>query len=731
MAPRRPKSLQTLPLFLVAGVFLGVFMASPASAQYFGRNKIQYEQFDWHTLETEHLDVYYYPEMQEIAENGAYFAEEIYEELENRFDFSLNHRVPIIFYSSNLHFKQTNITPGFIPDGVGGFFEFLKGRVVIPANGNIHQFRRVIRHELVHVFTYSKLTRVLRDHRQPVDRLLPLWFTEGLAEYWSGEPDHQHEMIMRDAIASNFFVPLQNLNRIAGSFVMYKEGEALCRFVAEEYGEERILALIENAWRDTDFHKVMEFVLHEEFETISNKWTAWVREQYLPDLEDADIPSLVAEAVAARGFNMKPVVYERHDGSQEVIYLANVSGYTNVYSMPVDEDFQPLGDPEIIIRGERSVEYEAFHLFESRMDVSETGLLAFVTKRGERDVVHVYNLESRQREDTFHFENLVAVYSPTWSPDARQVAFTGIDSGGLGDLFVFDRDSKQLRRLTRDSYDDRDPDWSPDGRYLVFSSDRTATGHDGSHNLFTYDFATDAIQYVTYGSHQDMSPRWSPDGSQVVFISSRRESDGKFSGQDIWVADMTRDPGEARPLAAVDSLELTSSQLGDPDESRREEHSEPEAEEIEIPGGSVAERQFPASVLEHGARADASQPSDSLMGYARPLHQLTSFTSAAYDPVWTSRDRLIFSTFEDFRFTIRQLQIDSLLVSPRSTMLSTVPRERDLWSYERIAIEDTTQRVRYRPKYALDIAQGGVSTNPVLGTSGGAVVSFSDIMGDD
>lgn len=713
---------------MLAGLLAGV-LSNSAYAQYFGRNKIQYEQFDWHILKTEHLDIYYYPEMREIAENGAYFAEEAYKELENRFDFSLNHRVPMIFYSSNLHFKQTNITPGFIPDGVGGFFEFLKGRVVIPANGDIHRFRRVIRHELVHVFTFSKLGRVLRDHRQPADRLLPLWFTEGLAEYWSGEPDFQHEMIMRDAMASNFFVPLDDLDRIAGSFVMYKEGEALCRFISEEYAEERLLALIENAWRDVDFVNVMEFVLDEDFEVISDKWGEWLREQYLPELKTADIPSLTAEPIAGRGFNMKPVVHERADGTREVIYISNQTGYTNVYAMEVDNDYQPLGDADILVEGERSEEFEAFHHFESRMDISSNSLLAFVTKRGENDVIHVYDLIDRSRVDLFHFSNLVAVYSPTWSPDGRQIAFTAIDKGGLADLFIYDRDTEQLRRLTRDSYNDRDPDWSPDGQRLVFSSDRTSTGENGAQNLFTYDFTSDEIDYVTFGPHRDMSPRWSPDGSQIVFASARKQEDGQYSAQDLWVVDMGSEQME--PVLAftqIDSLSAVGklsaaepSVVTDSLTSFEQEHDHQ----------PVASTLRPAEDGLVDTSVEGPVQRDSLIGYGRPLRQLTAFTSAAYDPVWTSEDRLVFSTFENFRFTVRQMDVDSLLSAPRTSQISVIPEERPLWTFKRITISDSTDRVRYRRKYALDIAQGGLSTDPVLGGAGGAVISLSDVMGND
>src|SRR5436309_14529083 len=93
-------------------LILSVFLASSASSQffYFGRNKVQYTDFDWHVLKTEHFDVYYYPEMKGLAERGAFFAEESYKMLEVKFNHSLNNRIPLIFYSSYLHFQQTNST---------------------------------------------------------------------------------------------------------------------------------------------------------------------------------------------------------------------------------------------------------------------------------------------------------------------------------------------------------------------------------------------------------------------------------------------------------------------------------------------------------------------------------------------------------------------------------------------------------------------------------------------
>ncbi|HEX7069593.1 MAG TPA: BamA/TamA family outer membrane protein, partial [Rhodothermales bacterium] len=601
-----------------------------------------------------------------------------YTDLHNRFNFALNERVPMIFYSSNIHFRQTNTTPGFIPDGVGGFFEFLKGRVVIPANGNIHQFRRVVRHELVHVFTHARVLRSMRDHRIAADHFLPLWFTEGIAEYWSGEPDYQHEMVIRDAIYSNFLVPLDDMNRISGSYLMYKQGEAICRFIAEEYGEEKLLDLMTNFWKDRDFRVVMEVTLRDEYYAISQKWHDWLKRQYYPEMDDVDVPSLLTERIASQGFSSKPAQYRFADGTRKVYYMGNQGGYTNVYQVELDANGQPIGKPEELIRGERSDRFEAFHLFESRISISAQGKLAFVTKSGGTDVIHVYDLEADEMGPTFAFDGLIAAYSPSWSPDGTRIVFSSIDATGFSDLYVYNIEDGTLSRLTNDHYDDRDPAWSPDGSRLVFSSDRTSYGADNAYNLFTYDFDDGQIAYVTQGDHHDFSPRWSPDGQQIVFTSARRDSTGRFTGQNIWIADAPRS-----------------------------------AEGVQVAAASVAP-------------APATPPAP-----VWRLRQLTNLSTALFDPYWTDDGGLIFTSFENFRFTIRQMgNVDRLLKAPKKEIIPTVPVHGESWAYARIGLDDV-ERVRYRRKYDLDIAQGAVSQNPVWGTTGGAIMAFSDMLGDD
>jgi hypothetical protein len=640
-------------------LFLGLLLASaaPAHAQFFsfGRNKVQYTAFDWQVLKTEHFDIYYYPAMKALAERGACFAEEAYTTLEGRFNHTLAGRVPLIFYSSHLHFQQTNTTGGFIPEGVGGFFEFLKGRVVIPSDGSTAQFRHVIRHELVHVFMHSKLARVMADHRRTQDRMPPLWFTEGLAEYWSTDWDTQAEMVMRDAVLSDIAVGLADMDRIYGSFLMYKEGQNALGYISRTFGEEKILLMMENFWRTGSFNEILKLTIGRTYEQFDREWLYALKKSTYPLLAKTDLPSIVTINVARDGFNAKPVVFRR-DSVREVYFIGNQSGYTSIYRTPLDRKDTETSRASVVIQGEQSDRFEAFHPFRTRMDISRRGTLAFVTKSGENDVLHLFNVMTDEIIDTYRLRGIVAIGSTSWSPDGNRLVFSALDEAGMSDLYMLTPETHELRRLTTDVYDDRDPAWSPDGRTVAFSSDRTPFGEHGKYNLFRYDCATGAIDYLTYGDESHLAPAWSPDGGMLAFTSDAGGS------QNIWVLDMTH-----------------RDSLGE-----------------------------------------------------RTMKQVTRFTTAAFDPAWAGDGSIVFATFENFSFQIRMLDSVSRVLDTTAVVRTvTVAGRTQPWEPPVLAGAASSGMQRYAGDYSLDIAQSAIATDPVFGTSGGAFVSLSDLLGND
>lgn len=485
---------------------------------YFGRNKVQFNNFEWKILKTEHFDIYYYDSLFSIASIGANIAEEAFTEYQIKFNHYIAHKIPLIFYNTHNHFEQTNITPGFIPEGVGGFFEFVKGRVVIPYLGSLGQFRHVIRHELTHVFMTTKILRTMKEHRIPAERFPPLWFTEGLAEYMSTEWDEQSNMALKDAVLSGYFRNLRAIEEISGSYLMYKEGQAFLEFVAHVYGPEKVQMLIEDFWMYERFTKLVEYVLGEKLEKIDERWEYFLRQKYFPLYQRFAPFTQNAKKLPPTGYSFSPVHYS--DANEDAIYfVANADGYASIYKTKKDTVEGEFLPPELVLRGEKSEDLEAFHLLQPAMSVTKNGILAFVTKSGEHDLIHFYDIRSGEEIGNFGTSFLISISSPAFSPDGGQVAFSAIDTRGYTDLFILNWQDGVLRRLTDDYYDDKEPCFSADGKELYFSSDRTTGKYAGRYNIFSMSLLTGHITYKTYTGYNCISPKAFND--KIYFVAEK------------------------------------------------------------------------------------------------------------------------------------------------------------------------------------------------------------------
>ena len=426
----------------------------------FGKNKVQYDEFRWQKMNTPHFDLYFYPEEEELATYAARMAEEGFAELQRKFAHTVQRRVPLIIYSSHVYFEQTNVIPGMLPEGVAGFTEFLKGRVALPLSGSMPDFERVLHHELVHVFMFDRIRTVLRSRGINQFRASPLWFSEGLAEFWSTDMDSYGDMIIRDALFSGRLVPISTMSRINGTFQLYKEGQSICAFMSDRYGEDVFERLLGNWWRSEKFEEIFEVTTGESLAELDKAWQYSVRKALLPDIEDADPPSQLAEALTTTGFNLKPVPIAASSAdidSLDLVFFRSDQGYTYIARQALTG-----GQPVVVVEGERSASYESLHPLGTSLAVTADGRwLAFSAKHGGRDRLHIWNLELGEEERTLSFDDIVAISSPSWSPDGSRLVFSGAEPGGRTDLYIVDIASGSAEALTDDIFHDRDPDWIP------------------------------------------------------------------------------------------------------------------------------------------------------------------------------------------------------------------------------------------------------------------------------
>ncbi|HEY2806998.1 MAG TPA: hypothetical protein VGI92_14155 [Gemmatimonadales bacterium] len=501
--------------------------AVPAYAQFdlFGSNKIQYRNLDWRTLRGEHVDLYFYPDEEELARVALTYAEDSYRELELRFRLPVLTRIPMVIYASHYDFEQTNLLPFQPPEGLLGFTEFGRSRVALPFRGDYAEFRHTIRHELVHVFQLARgrLSARLAPRLRSIQ--FPLWFTEGSAEYFSAGEDTQDDMILRDITQSGRLPTIEQLT-YAGGGIVYPIGGTMIRFLADTYGEWRIIQCFDDAWKYESFDELLTAVFGKTPRELSAEWQYHMKQVWYPSVETQRPLALGGRRLAQLA--LKPAVWTPPgDTIPQVLYISPRTGYTNIYSVSLRG-----GKPTTVVSGERTAQLESFHSFDSRMDVDSAGVLVFATRYMERDALVFWDIQNRRLVGRYQFPGIVSILSPAWSPDRSSVVFSGLTFSGSSDLYVLHLAGDSLERLTNDRYNDTDPSYSPDGKQIVFSSDRTPFGPDGGANLFIMDLATKQTRYLTYGNWRDKGPRWTPQG-MVTFTSDRR------GVQDIYVVDST------------------------------------------------------------------------------------------------------------------------------------------------------------------------------------------------
>jgi hypothetical protein len=557
---------------LSLAIFLAGAAASPrpVEAQYFGRNKVQYKTFDFEVLKTEHFDIYYYPEMEQITPQAARMAERWYARIARLLDHQLEGRQPLILYASHPDFEQTNAIFGEIGESTGGVTEVLKRRIVLPLAGTLNESDHVLGHELVHAFQFD-ITSITGDggvgFRGPTALLLPLWFIEGMAEFLSVGPVDAHTaMWMRDAAACNCRLPtLRDLTTRQYEYFPYRWGQAFWAFVAGTWGDEAVGKVLKVAGRSGNPQQALEAVLQITVPELEAEWHQAIYDAYadvaadalgpgveilpvvprdpddvldpdapeaqredvkqLADLDDlpplpqhGDASQIVSRQRGAGGLNVGPSVSP--DGSR-VVFLSE----KDLFAIEMFLADAESGD---IVR--RLTKTAVDSHFESLQFINSAGawspdsrLFAFAVVVKGRPAITIVEAETGKKVQEIRFGSLGEIYTPSFSPDGRSLAFAAIVNG-FTDLFVVDLETEELRRLTADLYSDLQPAWSPDGAVIAFVTDRFSTELEtldyGNYRLGLIDPGTGEIQALpVFGVGKHIDPQWAPDGQSLYFVT--------------------------------------------------------------------------------------------------------------------------------------------------------------------------------------------------------------------
>lgn len=577
---------------LAAALTLGAAAASPVSAASFP------PELRFHTLVTDRVLVHYHDPLEPLARQAASLAGEILAADEARYG------TPV----PRVHLILADVDDS--PNGFATPFPYpvVEIRVVAPDGtddfGNHGSWlRMVLTHELAHIVHLERARGIPGFGRKLFGRapflfpntLTPTWMIEGLAtlEETRGtafgrgrNPDSR--MVVRMAALDGDFPgedrPVRGLDRWPDGEASYLFGEAFLAYLSQHWDPRVVPALT----RVHAGHLIPYLddltaakVTGQSFHALWRGFRAWTIDQ--------------AKRTAARieGRGLTPSRALTHRGIRQIGPRFSPNGGWIAYTSRSLDRFPEIrlvrpdgsGDHAVARRnggtrvswtsdGRRLVfdEPEIHHLFRSVSDlrvldlasgkvrklsrglrasdpdVAPDGRVVFVRQYPERTELAVMRLDGSGLRDLTRSAPGTEWSAPRWSPDGRRLAASRLTGPGFLDLVTVDPATGAVTPWTRDRAKDVEPAWDPEGRFLVFRSDR-----DGVSNVYACRLEDDRLFRVTNVLGGAFGPDVSPDGARLVYSSySSRGYDVQIAALDLAAlprADAFHDPYPESPAS--------------------------------------------------------------------------------------------------------------------------------------------------------------------------------------
>ncbi len=503
-------------ILIISLVILLIFNSSTALAQYYGRNKIKYEHFNFKVAQTEHFTFYYYFKDTATLKRVVGIAEKWYKRHSQIFGDTIHFKNPVIIFNNHADFQQNTVSNELIDVGTGGFTEANENRVVMPLGISWGRTDHVLGHELVHAFQYAT---VLQDSSLSIRNVMnvPLWMIEGMAEYLSlGSVDEFTAMWIRDAVATNKFPTFKKL--YDPRYFPYRWGQAFWAFIDGVYGEKVIPLLFKETAR-SGYERAFRRVLGVGQDTLAKVWKQYSYNLYKPYMEGRVVKGIGKSLINTKNggdINVSPVI------SPNGKYIAFLSE-RDVFSFDM---FLANAQTGKIIRHlhlrSNDGHIDAADVYESTGSFSpDSKRIAFVVYEKGTNALIIINVETGKIEKEILIPQLQAFTNPAWSPDGKSIVLCAIENSQT-DLVEYNLNTGKLKWLTHDIYAQLQPTWSPSGRYLAFVTDSLPGIHSPT-KKFRFAILDTKTGKITipniFPQANNLNPIFSKDEKKIYFLS--------------------------------------------------------------------------------------------------------------------------------------------------------------------------------------------------------------------
>ncbi len=455
-------------------IFLVGILSMPAGAQFynglqmtFGKNRVQYStEKIWSHFRFENFDTYFYQGGKELAIQAAKYAEFILPDIQKKIEYYLDVKLQFVIFNSMSDMKESNI--GLADEdqyNIGGITQVIGRTVILYFDGNSRNFEQQIRKGIASVLVNQMLygQEIGANIKNSALLFLPPWFTEGLVSYIADDWTTSLDNTARDGFLSGRYRKFNNLT----GYDVVVAGHSLWKYISDKYGEHAIPNIVYMTKISRSVENGFLYFLGTSFKNLSAEWFLYYSEKYKAD---SDIRSMPPEASEIPLKLKQEEIVLHFKASPDGKYFAYTTDNLNKKCIWI-VDAQT---------GKRKRIFKTGYRIDEERDMSypllawhpRGELLAFLIEK--KGIIHLYyylpETNKIERQSIFGVHKIHAM---SYSPNGLSLLVSATVNG-QSDIFLYHLASKTFEQITKDIYDDIDPRFVQNGRYIAFSSNRAS-----------------------------------------------------------------------------------------------------------------------------------------------------------------------------------------------------------------------------------------------------------------
>ncbi|MEI8136633.1 MAG: hypothetical protein WCH21_04815 [Bacteroidota bacterium] len=433
----------------------------------FGKNRIQYQNFNWTYFDFERYRIYSYQGGTEISKYVSVTVNSQLPILEKKLDYQSEEKINILVYNNQNDFKQSNL--GLSSDeqtNIGGVTKIIGNKMSVFFNGSHAeldiQIKAGIAQILMNQILYGGNAREMVRNSTLLN--LPPWYVKGLVSYLSEGTNSYTDNYTYDALKNDH---LSHFNRLEGKEAVLA-GHSLWGYIVESYGEAVIpnLLYMTRVTRSPD--NGFLFVLGVSLSNLVYDFTdAFNRRLFMnkDSLRKSPINnnSVLKKYKTYRQYYQlkvspdgKQVIYTRNELNQVRVYFNTIGENKKKRLLKFGPKVEQLTDYNYPLLGWHPNGKTVFMIYEKKNQL----------------IIHTIDIENNEKVIR-NLPGFEKVNSFSFSPDGKKLVISAVKMGkGQSDIFVFSLNSSAIEQLTNDIWDDNNPVFIKGNKQVVFESNR-------------------------------------------------------------------------------------------------------------------------------------------------------------------------------------------------------------------------------------------------------------------